>query len=159
MTTLDIDTRWPGTCVRHGRPAVRTVTFAVRSKPRLRSRLRTFLPGDTAADRTADYLQQVKIAKVSGWPLCARCLLRRRGGLGLAAVLSGGGAAAFVTCLVVASLPLGLLGLAAMLASPAPLRWAGMPELTRTELGPDGTSIQVTGASLEFVSELSTPPA
>jgi hypothetical protein len=170
MTAVDIPVDWlaqeprlPGQCVLHGLPAARTVTFAVRSKPKIGSRKKVLLPGYTSLNRADEYVRQVQVATVSGWPLCARCVRRRRLGLTHAEVLFFGGVLAMVIGFVVAAATAGpntamvapiLAGFAAILASPLPLRWASLPQLTRAELTPDGSAVHVTAPSAEFASNL-----
>ena len=171
--TVEIPTAWlageprlPDTCVRHGLPAVRRVTFAVRSKPAVGSRKRAFLPGYTSLNRADEYVRQVRVAKVTGWPLCAECVRRRRLGLALAAVLFFGGAAAMIAGFVAGAVSDGpdrallvpiLAGFAAILLSPVPLRWASLPRLTRAELTADGSTVHVSDASSTFAAEVPSP--
>lgn len=168
--TVDIPTEWlaqdpplPDRCVLHGLPAVETVTFAVRSKPKIGSRKKVFLPGYTSLNRADEYLRQVQIAKVSGWPLCPQCVRRRRLGLRLAGLLFFAGLAAMIAGFVLGAVADGpnpallapiLIGLAAILVSPVPLRWASLPQLTRAELTPDGAAVRVANPSAAFAAGL-----
>ena len=133
-TTVDIPADWlaqepplPDHCVRHGRPAVRRVTFAVRSNPRIGSRKKVFQPGYTSLDRAEEYAEQVKIVKVSGWPLCESCVRHRTLGLAGAGVLFLGGLLAMIAGFVIGALDDGtnrallipiLIGFAAIVKTP-----------------------------------------
>jgi hypothetical protein len=168
--TVDIPTEWlateptlPDRCARHGLPAVQRKTFAVRSNPKIGSRKKVFQPGYTSLNRAEEYARQVKIAKVSGWPLCARCVRRRVFGLTAAAVLFFGGLATMVAAFIIAGAEDGpnagmlapiLGGFAAMLLSPLALRWGSIPRLTGTELTSDGAIVKVADASSEFLAGL-----
>jgi hypothetical protein len=170
QTTVDIPTEWlateptlPDRCVRHGLPAARRVTFAVRSNPTIGSRKKVFQPGYTSLNRAEEYARQVKIAKVSGWPLCARCVRRRVLGLTAAAVLVFGGLGAMVAGFIIAAADDGpnagmlapiLGGFAAILLSPLPLRWGSIPRLTGTQLTSDGATVKVADASSGFLAGL-----
>jgi hypothetical protein len=171
--TIDIPVGWlaqepelPDRCARHGLPVASRVTFAVKSAPRIGSRRKLLLPAYTAVDRAAEYLRQVRIVKVTGWPLCARCLTRRAKGLALAAILLIGGVALMAGTLIagaVADPPPGALvllflaGFAAMLISVLPFGRVGLARLTGAEVTADGTAVRVTGPSPEFTAGL--PPA
>lgn len=159
---LDIPSAWlaqgpalPDRCVRHGLPAARRVTFAVRSNPWIGPHTRVFLPGYTALNRAEEYAMQVRIAKVSGWPLCRICARRRLAGLTAAAVLFAGGLAATVAGLAGdGAVPPVVVGFTAVLLSPAPLQWASLGSLSRAELTTDGKAVHVTGASPGFAAQL-----
>ena len=125
----------------------------VKSGPKTRSRARLWVPGYTAVDRAAEYLAKVKFIKVTGWPLCANCVRRRTLGLVLAGFLCFGGIGPMV---VAAALSLArssgderllaipfLAGFAAVLASPWPFSWGGLPGITQTEAVSDGTAVSV----------------
>lgn len=163
-TSVDIPAAWlalepalPDRCVLHGLPAARRVTFAVRSNPWLASRTRVFLPGYTAVNRAEEYARQVQIARVSGWPLCRLCARRRLAGLTAAAVLAAAGLATALTVLAAGGgEPPVLLGFAAVLLSPLPLRWASLGSLSRAALSTDGKAVHVTGASPDFTAQLPT---
>jgi hypothetical protein len=169
-TTVDIPADWlagepalPDRCVRHGRPAARRVRFAIRSNPRIGSRKKVFQPGYTSLNRMAEYSRQVKIVKVSGWPLCSACARQRTAGLALTGVLFFAGLLAMIGGFVAGAMASGpnpaillpiLLGFAAVLASPWPLRLAALPRLAGAEVTPDGSAVRVTGASPEFTAQL-----
>ena len=169
-TTVEIPADWlaqepplPDRCVAHGLPAVQRKTFAVRSNPKISSRKKVFLPGYTALNRAEEYASQVKIVKVSGSPLCTRCVRQRSIGLVLAGVLFFGGLLAMMTGFVIGALDDGsnrallipiLLGLAATLLSPLSLRSASLPKLTRTEAADDGSAVHVTEASFSFAQQI-----
>jgi hypothetical protein len=140
------------------------VTFAIKSNPKIGSRKRV-VPGYTSVDRAAEYLQQVKIAKAVGWPLCARCVRQRDIGLGAAGVLLLGGlavlAGAFVFGVVgePAVLVLMLLffgGFAAMLLSVLPFQRVSLGRLSLAYVTADGSAVHVSNPSPEFAAEL--PP-
>jgi hypothetical protein len=169
-TTVDIPAGWlaqepplPDHCVRHGRPAARRVTFAVRSDPKIGSRKKVFQPGYTSLNRAEEYAQQVKIVKVSGWPLCESCVRRRTLGLAGTGVLFFGGLLAMIAGFIIGALDDGtnrallipiLLGFAAMLLSPLPLRSASLPRITQTQVSADGAAVRVTDASAEFAQQM-----
>jgi hypothetical protein len=155
----------PDRCVLHGAPAVRRVTFAVRSKPVIGSRRKLLVPGYTAVNRAAEYVEQVRAVKASGWPLCARCVRHRTVGLVLTNVLFFGGLALFVATFVVGAVadpPAALLvvmflgGLAAMLLAVVPLQRASLSRLSRAEVTPDGAAVHVSDPCPEFTAQL--PP-
>jgi hypothetical protein len=165
----DVPTAWlaskptlPDRCVRHGLPAVRRVDFVVKSRPKISPRRKVLLPGYTSLNRADEYLQQVKATRVSGWPLCARCVRERTVGLTLAGLMFFSGLAAMVIAFVVglAVGPQPLLavpflgGFAAMLASPLALRWGGLPRLTRTETTEDGTAVRIIDPHPDFTAQL-----
>ncbi|MGK5684729.1 hypothetical protein [Actinoplanes sp. URMC 104] len=169
-TTVAIAAGWlaeepplPDRCVKHGEPAVRRATFAVRSHPRTSSRKRAFQPGYTSLNRAEEYACQVKLVKVSGWPLCRSCVRRRTIASTLAGVLFFGGVLAMIAGLVAGAVDDGpnhlplvpiLLGLAAVLLSPLPLRRAGLPRLARAAATADGSAVQVTDVSPAFTAQL-----
>jgi hypothetical protein len=169
-TTVDIPVEWlaqepplPDRCAAHGLPAVRRVTFAVRSNPKIGSRAKVFQPGYTSLNRAEEYAKQVKIVKVSGWPLCAKCARRRTLGLTLAGLLFFGGLVAMIAGFVVAAVDDGpnkapmipiLVGFAAILLSPLPFRSASLPKIAQAEVTADGTSIHVAGPSAAFIDQL-----
>jgi hypothetical protein len=168
--TVDIPASWlaqepplPDHCVAHGLPAVQRKTFAVRSNPKISSRRKALLPGYTSLDRAEEYAQQVKIVKVTGWPLCERCVRQRTIGLSLAGLLFFGGLFAMVAGFVIGALDDGpnrallipiLAGFAAMLLSPLPLRTASLPRLARAEAVADGSAVHVTDADPAFAHQL-----
>jgi hypothetical protein len=170
-TTVDIATDWlarepslPDRCVLHGLPAARRVDLAVRSRPKIGSRKRVFLPGYTSLDRASEYVRQVQVVKVTGWPMCARCVRRHTIGLGLASVLFFGGLAAVVTAFIIGAVAQGpmlalmvpiLGGFATMLVSPLALRWGSLVRLSRAEVTPDGAAVHVADAHPQFVGQLS----
>lgn len=167
---VDVSAEWleggralPDRCVRHGLPAVRSVAFVVRSRPKISSRRRMLLPTHTAFDRADEYLRAVRTVTVSGWPLCATCVRERRTWLSLAGVLFFGGLAALVASFVIGGLMSGdqpllliplLAGFAAILASPIPLGRGALPRLTRAETTSDGQSVRITEPHPEFVARL-----
>lgn len=169
-TAVDISTQWlateptlPGRCVRHGLPAVRRVTFAIKSNPKIGSRKRVLVPGYTSVDRAAEYLQQVKIAKAVGWPLCARCVRQRDIGLGAAGVLLLGGLAALAGAFVFGAVgepavPVLMLlffgGFAAMLLSVLPFQRVSLGRLSQAHVTADGSAVHVSNPSPEFAAEL-----
>lgn len=142
----------PGCCAKHGLPAVRRVDFVVKSRPKLKSVGRLWVPGYTAVDRTADYLTRVKFIKVAGWPLCITCVRRRTLGLALASLLFFGGIAAIAAAVVIGlatspgnrllAIPF-LAGFVAIVASPWPFSWGGLPRITQTEATPAATAVIV----------------
>jgi hypothetical protein len=151
--------------VLHGEPAVRRVTFGIRSKPVIGSRKKLLVPGYTSVNRAAEYLEQVQAVKATGWPLCARCVRQRTLGLVLTNVLFFGGLAVFAATFVtgaVADPPAPVLvvmflgGLAAILLAVVPLQRASLPRLSRAEVTPDGAAVQVSDPSPEFTAQL--PP-
>jgi hypothetical protein len=169
-TAVNISTDWlaaeqmlPEHCVRHGLPAVRRVTFAVKSNPKIGSRKKALVPGYTSVDRAAEYLQQVKIVKATAWPLCARCVRRRIVGLTLASVLLLGGLVALVSAFVVGAVgdpavPVLMLlffgGFAAMLLSVLPFQRVSLGRLSQAHVTDDGAAVQLTNPSREFIAEL-----
>lgn len=94
----------PDRCVRHGLPAVRRVDFVIKSRPKLSPWRRTLLPGYSSLDRAAEYARAVKLTRVSGWLLCARCHRVRTTGLVLASLLFFGGVATIVVAFVLRAL-------------------------------------------------------
>jgi hypothetical protein len=169
-TAVEIPSDWlarepqlPDRCAAHGLPAVRRVTFAVRSKPKIGSRAKVFQPGYTSLNRAEEYAKQVKIVKVSGWPLCANCVRRRTAGLVLAGLLFFGGLLAMIVGFVVAAVDDGpdktpmipiLLGFAAILLSPLPFRFASLPKITHAEVTANGSVVHVSEASTSFAEQL-----
>jgi hypothetical protein len=169
-TAVNISTDWlaaepmlPEHCVRHGLSAVRRVSFAVKSNPKIGSRKKVLLPGYTSVDRAAEYLQQVKIVKATGWPLCARCVRRRIIGLVLAGALVLGGLVALASAFAVGAVgdpaaPVLMLlffgGFAAMLLSVLPFQRVSLGRLAQAHVTDDGAAVQVTGASREFTADL-----
>jgi hypothetical protein len=121
------------------------------------------LPGYSSLDRAAEYARAVKLTRVTGWPLCARCHRVRTTGLVLASLLFFGGVATIVVAFVLRALADGprpmllapMLGaFAAMLVSPVALRWGGLPRLTRTETTADGAAVSITEPHPEFAGQL-----
>jgi hypothetical protein len=169
-TTVDIPAEWlaqepqlPDRCAAHGLPAVRRVTFAVRSNPKIGSRAKVFQPGYTSLNRAEEYAKQVKIVKMSGWPLCAKCVRRRTVRLILTGLLFFGGLLAMIAGFVVAAVDEGpnkapivpiLLGLAAILVSPLPFRSASLPKLAHAEVTPEGSAVRVVDADTAFAEQL-----
>jgi hypothetical protein len=172
-TAVDIPADWlaqepplPDRCVQHGRPAVRRVTFAVRSNPKISSRGKAFQPGYTSLNRAEEYARQVKIVKVTGWPLCRQCVQRRTAGLALAGALFFGGLLAMIAGFVLAAADDGpnaallipiLVGFAAVLVSPLPLRSASLPTLARAQATADGSAVHVVDADPKFIEQLPRP--
>lgn len=131
------------------------------------------MPGYTALNRGEEYLSRVRFVEVHGWPLCDACVRRRRLGRALAAVLLLGGLVAILAAVIVRSrlsgesvllaIPI-IVGSAAMLLSPWPLSWAGLPQLTHAQATPDGRAVHVERASTAFTQQLKdtlrpeTPP-
>jgi hypothetical protein len=157
--TVDISAAWlagapalPDRCVRHGLPAARRVTFAVRSNPWTGAGAKVFLPGYAARGCAEEYAKQVRMARVSGWPLCRTCARRRCWGLTAAVAFLIGGVTASLAGDGTA--PTVLLGFAAILLSPVLLSWASLGSLSRAELSGDGTAVHVTGASPGFTAQL-----
>ena len=172
---IDIPADWlatnpalPDRCVKHGRAARQRVDFVVKSRPKVSPVRKLFVPGYTALNRGEEYLSKVQFIKVRGWPLCPECVRRRRIGLSLAAVLFFGGVLALVGAVIaraamsgdsgVLAIPM-MLGFAAMLLSPWPFSWAGLPKLTQTQATPDGSAVHVDHASPEFTQQLASDPA
>jgi hypothetical protein len=169
-TAVDVTVDWladtprlPDRCVRHGLPTVRRVDLAVKSRPKIAPRRKVLLPGYTSLNRADEYLRQVKVTRVSGWPLCAQCVRERTLGLILAGVLFFGGLAAMLVAFVVGALADGpqpllavpiLGGFAAILASPLALRWGGLPRLTQAETTDDGAAVRVVDPHPEFAAQL-----
>ncbi|MEU4420729.1 hypothetical protein AB0F81_08890 [Actinoplanes sp. NPDC024001] len=149
----------PSVCAKHGFPAVQRVDFAVRSQPDLGSPGRLAIPGYTALNRAEEYLKKVAFVEVRGWPLCARCVRRRRLGRVAAAALLFGGVAAMILSVIVTltiadgdrrwSIPF-LAGFAAVILSPWPFSWAGLPKVTQTRASPAGTAVLVDHPDDEF---------
>ena len=160
---LATDPALPDRCVKHGRSARERVDFVVKSRPKVSPVRKLFVPGYTALNRGEEYLSKVQFVKVHGWPLCDECLRRRRTGRLLAAVLFFGGLAAIVGAVIaraamsgdsgLLALPI-LGGFGAMLLSPWPFSWAGLPKLTQTQATADGTAVHVDHASPEFTRQL-----
>lgn len=167
---IDIPADWlatqpalPDRCVKHGLPAVRRVDFVVKSRPRVSSPWRMLLPGYTALNRGEEYAKQVTFVTVHGWPLCAQCARRRSTGLSLAGILFFGGLAAIAGAVIarlampdpslLLAIPI-LGGFVAMLLSPLPLRWAGLPQLTQTQATADGTAVHVDHPASEFSTQI-----
>jgi len=171
--TVDIPTDWltqepplPDRCVRHGLPAVRRATFAVRSNPKIGSRAKVFQPGYTSLNRAEGYARQVKIVKVTGWPLCQRCVRARNVRLAVAAILFLGGLLMMITGFVIATADDGpnkaliapiLFGFAAILVSPVPFSAASLPKVAQAQATADGSAVHVHNASLEFAEQLPAP--
>ncbi len=167
---IDIPADWlatnpalPDRCVKHGHIAEQRVDFVVKSRPKVSPVRKLFVPGYTALNRGEEYLSKVRFIKVHGWPLCAACVRRRRIGLNLAVVLFFGGLAAIVGTVIarpamsgdsgLLAVPI-MLGFVAMLLSPWPFSWAGLPKLTQTQATSDGSAVQVDHASPEFAQQL-----
>jgi hypothetical protein len=167
---IDIPADWlatnpalPDHCVRHGRAAQQRVDFVVKSRPKVSPVRKLFVPGYTVLNRGEEYLSKVTFIKVHGWPLCPECVRRRRIGLGLAAVLFFGGLAAIAGAVIaraamsadsgVLAIPI-MVGFVAMLLSPWPFSWAGLPKLTQTQATPDGGAVHVDHVSPEFSRQL-----
>ncbi|WP_328477666.1 hypothetical protein OHA21_25080 [Actinoplanes sp. NBC_00393] len=114
-------------------------------------------------NRAEEYLKKVTFVEVRGWPLCPRCVRRRNGGRVAAAVLLFGGVAAMILSVVVTltvargerawSIPF-LAGFAAVLLSPWPFSWAGLPKVTQTQANPDGSAVLVDHPHGEFRRQL-----
>lgn len=167
---IDVSAAWlatnpalPDRCVKHGLPVQRRVSFVVKSRPKVSPVRKLFVPGYTALNRGEEYLSKVQFVRVQGWPLCAECVRRRRLGIAFAAVLFFGGLAAIVVAVIARSAMsgnsgvLGVLvavGFIAMLVSPAPFSWAGLPRLTRTQATADGDAVHVDQPSPEFVRQI-----
>ncbi|GAA2488695.1 hypothetical protein Ahu01nite_023170 [Winogradskya humida] len=167
---IDVSAAWlatnpvlPDRCVKHGLPVQRRVSFVVKSRPKVSPVRKLFVPGYTALNRGEEYLSKVQFVRVQGWPLCAECVRRRRLGITFAAVLLFGGLAAIVVAVIARSAMsgnsgvLGVLvavGFVAMLVSPVPFSWAGLPRLTQTQATADGDAVHVDHASPEFVRQI-----
>ncbi|RZU52224.1 hypothetical protein EV385_4071 [Krasilnikovia cinnamomea] len=151
--------RLPEVCVQHGLAQAQRVDFVVKSRPKVSRARRLLVPGYTALDRAGEYLGHVKFVKVQDWPLCARCLRRRHIGLAVAAFLFFGGLVAMIAAGAaqasveggskVLAIPF-FLGFVAIVASPWPFSYAGLPKLTHTQAAPDGTAVRVTHPHPEF---------
>lgn len=153
----------PDRCVKHGLPAEQRVDFVVKSRPKVAPAQKILIPGYTALNRADEYLTKVRFVKVRGWPLCAECVRRRRLGLALAAALFFGGVAAIVGSLIARAATsddsplLGVLvmaGFVAILLSPLPFSWAGLPKLTHTRATPSGDAVHIDDADPEFIGGL-----
>lgn len=153
----------PDRCSRHGLPAVRRVTFIIRSNPKLPSRAKMLLPGYSVINRAEEYLRQVRMVKVTGWPLCRSCVRARTIGLALAGVFGLGGLVAMIVAFVAGGIVAGprpwlmvpiLGGLAAMLCSPFWLGKASLTRLTGTTVTEDGVAVYVDHPHPEFVVQL-----
>jgi hypothetical protein len=121
------------------------------------------LPNYTALDRASEYLRAVRVVRVTGWPLCSRCLRIRRIYRIVAGLLFFGGLAALSAAFIVGGLMDGdqpmlllpiLAGFAAILLSAVPLARCALPRLTRIETTSDGTAVRITGSHPEFVARL-----
>ncbi|MGK5681325.1 hypothetical protein [Actinoplanes sp. URMC 104] len=169
-TAVDISTTWlekelrlPEHCARHGLPYARKVTFALKSNPRIGSRKKVLAPGYTSVDRAAEYLNQVKIVKATGWPMCAHCIRERAVGITLASVLLFLGVAAFACAFIIGALTdaaagvfVGLFfgGLALLLLSVVPFQRVSLGRLTQAHVTDDGQAVHVTNPKPEFVREI-----
>jgi hypothetical protein len=170
QTAVDIPVDWlatqpqlPDRCARHGLPAVKRVDFAVKSRPKVSPKSKVLLPGYTSLNRADEYLKQLTITKVEGWPMCARCVRERTVGLVLAGVLFFGGLVAMVAAFVAGAVMTGtrpllavpiLAGLALVLVSPLALRHGSLPWLTQTQTTDDGTAVRVIDPHPQFTAEL-----
>lgn len=153
----------PGVCAKHGLPAVQRVDFVVKSRPDLGSPGRLAIPGYTALSRAEEYVKKVTFVEVRGWPLCARCVRRRATGRIAAAALLFGGLGVMILSVVVTltvaqgnrlwSIPF-LAGFAAMILSPWPFSWAGLPRVTQTQANRDGSAVVVDHPNDEFCRQL-----
>lgn len=161
---LATNPRLPDCCAKHGLPAIRRVDFVAKSRPQIARKRRLFAPGYTAFNRADEYLSQVKLVRVQGWPLCARCVRRRRTGLvgagflffgGLLAMVLAGSALADETPVAAFSF---LAGFAAILLSPWLFSYAGLPRLTGTQVTPDGAAVRVDNPRSEFSRQLADRP-
>jgi hypothetical protein len=144
-------------------PYARKVTFAVKSKPKIGSRKKVLAPGYTSVDRAAEYLHQVKIVKVTGWPLCARCVRVRAAGLMQAGALLSLGVATIAGAIVVgartdaaagAFVGLFFAGFALVLASVVPFQRVSLGRLTQASVTGDGRAVHVSDPKPGFVDEL-----
>jgi hypothetical protein len=167
---VDIRTDWlagepplPDHCVLHGLPAVQQVTFAVKSNPKVGSAKKVLAPGYTAVHRASEYLNQVKIVKATGWPLCARCMRLRIVGLTAAAAVLLAGLALLMTAVIIGAIadpPPGVIvllflsGFAVTLLSVVPFQRVSLPRLTHAEVTADGSAVHVPSASPEFTTRL-----
>ncbi len=137
-------------CVRHGAPATRRVTFAVKSRPEVST------PrggnGAVMTARLGEWARKTRVVRADGWPLCVRCAAVRAAGLVLANVMFWGGLLLLAGVVVVRIsagapdtglvLPM-LTGMAAVLGSVVPFVWGSLPRLTRTHASPDAASVLV----------------
>jgi hypothetical protein len=156
----------PDCCARHGLPAARRVDFVVKSRPKVSSVKRLAVPGYTAVDRAAEYLTKVQFIRVEGWPLCRKCLRRRTAGLAVAALLFFGGITAMIASAAISlssspanralAIPF-MLGFAAVVASPWPFAWGGLPKITRAEATPDGSAVLVEQPASGFRAQVRHP--
>jgi hypothetical protein len=121
------------------------------------------LPTYTALDRASEYLSAVKAVRVSGWPLCTRCVRTRVAWLVLTGLLFWGGLAAMVTAFVIGVVLDGdqtillapiLDGFAAMLLAPLPFARSSLTRLTHTVVTPDGSAVRVSQPHPEFSGRL-----
>jgi hypothetical protein len=154
----------PDVCVRHGLPAVERLDFMIKSRPDLGSPGRLAIPGYTVLNRAEEYSRKVKLVEVHGWPLCVRCVRRRRLGRTVAGVLFFGGIAAMVISAVAAltiadrnrllSIPFMVGFVATALLSPWPFAWSGPALTTRTQATGDGTAVRVDEPHEEFRRQL-----
>lgn len=150
-------------CAWHGLPAVRRAGFALQSRPARRAGPRYGENVLSMTARLAENAAQVKVSRISGWPLCGRCVRTRRLWLAVAAVLFWGGLAA-VAAGVVARVVLGeataalavpfVGGIVMAIVSPAPFVAGSLPRVTRARTSADGTYVQVTDADPRFVAEV-----
>ncbi|WP_139320631.1 hypothetical protein [Saccharomonospora sp. CUA-673] len=149
-------------CTRHGEPAARYRDFKLQSSVKLEGSRWWSANVLTMSSDAGDYAKKVKVAEVTGWPLCSRCLRMRARWMVVAAVLFYGGllavASPFVAAIFV-DVPgwmagVGAAGFVALPVSAWPFSRGSIPRVIGARTSADGAFVVVRSPSSEFVSGL-----
>ncbi|MFC6018556.1 hypothetical protein ACFP2T_20395 [Plantactinospora solaniradicis] len=150
-------------CARHGLPSARRVDFALQSRPKL-TESNPALGGNVlaTAGRVGEHAGKVRVTRIAGWPLCARCVRTRRWWLLVASVCFWGGLALLAGAIVarivagqsaVLGIPM-IGGIVLAIASPAPFVLASLPRITKARTSDDGGAVLVRDAHPEFAAQV-----
>lgn len=149
-------------CSAHGQPTTDRRAMALQSRPAL-SGTRA-LSGNAAASagRLGEHAAKVRVTRIGGWPLCARCARTRRRWLAVAAACFWGGLALVLVSVAVAivdgqSSRLGIplyMGIALLIASPAPFVRGSLPRIVGARTADDGSAVVVRDAHPRFAAQV-----
>jgi len=160
-------------CSAHGGSATARHAMALQSRPALSGARALSGNAAAAAGRLGEHAAKVRVTRIGGWPLCARCARTRRRWLAVAAVCFWGGLALVLGSVAVAivdgrSGQLGIplyTGIALLIVSPAPFVRGSLPRVVGARTSDDGTTVVVRDAHPRFAAQVAdarrdvrTPP-
>lgn len=148
-------------CARHGESPAKRIGFALQSRPKLAGN--RALTGNAAATagRLADHASKVRVTRITGWPLCPRCVATRRRWLAVAAGCLWGGLALLAGAIVARvaaggpSAALGIpmfAGIALVIGSPAPFVLGSVPRVINARTSDDGSAVVVRDPHPRFAA-------